>query len=143
MTITPTQFSHIHAIELPEGMGMIPPERQFPDATWLETHARTVWADGRPVAVFGVLILWEGVGHLFGYVSKDAKRYPLTLVRAGWELLDYAVKTWDFWRLQATVPAEFNRGIRYLQRFGFRVDGLMPYYGPDAADHLMLSRTAR
>jgi hypothetical protein len=44
------------------------------------------------------------------------------------------------WRMQCTVEVQFNRGIRYLLALGFNVDGLMPRFGPDRSDHLMMSR---
>jgi len=140
VSIREASFEDLSAIRLPEWMASTDPETQLPRGEWLGVHARTILHRGTPLAVFGVLPLWKGVGHLFGYVDERAPRYPITLTAGAMQLLQLACRNFEFWRLQATVPATFNRGIAFLSHLGFAVDGFLPRYGPDAADHVMMSR---
>jgi hypothetical protein len=55
-------------------------------------------------------------------------------------MIDLISDGYGYWRLQSTVETSFNRGIRYLLHLGFSIDGMMPQFGPDKSDHLMMSR---
>jgi hypothetical protein len=139
--IEPATFDDVRAIKIPEQFQMVAPEVQFESEQWLSEHARVVRKDGVTIAVFGVKPLWKGVGHVFGYVTADAKQYPKTLVCCGRAIMEEGCSPErGFWRLQATVESNFNRGIRYLMLLGFTIDGLLKRFGPDGNDHLMMSR---
>jgi len=141
--IWPARYEDVMQIPLPEGLNLPPLEQQFESEDWLMENARTIMAPKTKevIAVFGVKEIWPGVGHCFGIITVNAEKYVKTLVLAGREMVDLAsARDLGFWRLQATVEAHFDRGIRYLTGLGFNIDGLMPQYGPDRTDHLMMSR---
>ncbi len=141
ITKRPAKYCDLMAIPPPEGFTINPPEEEFESEQWFSEHARTIEKDGKIIAVFGVKEIWPGVGHCFAFIDKDAHHHQKTLLLVGREMVDKAFETFGFWRLQATVATDFDRGIRYLQKgIGFKIDGCMPQFGPDRSDHLMMSR---
>jgi hypothetical protein len=140
IVIRPALFSDVTRVEIPIGYEMAPPETQFESEEWFSDNARAVVKGDLVIAVFGCKPIWEGVGHCFAFITHDAKKYPITLYRTAQNMLDLASDGRGYWRLQSTVETHFNRGIRYLLHLGFNIDGLMPRFGPDRTDHLMMSR---
>lgn len=140
INIRPATFDDIRRVPLDPQYEFQPPEEVFHDLGQFHTHSRAVEKNGEMIAVFGVTPIWEGVGHCYGYVTKDAPHYKKTLIIVGREMVAIAADGFGFWRLQATVDTRFQRGINYLLALGFSVDGLLPRFGPDRADHVMMSR---
>jgi hypothetical protein len=141
--VRPAQYDHIREIPIPNGLNLPPLEEQFESEGWLMHNARTIRSPktGEIIAMFGVKAIWPGVGHCFGIVTVNARQYMKTLVLAGREMVELASDPkFGFWRLQATVDVNFDRGIQYLVGLNFNIDGLMPQYGPNREDHLMMSR---
>jgi hypothetical protein len=140
ITIRPAVFEDVSQIPIEAGYEMQTPEELFPDREAFSHFSRSVEKNGRLIAVFGVHTIWPGVGHCFAFIDKDAERFKKTLIVTGRQMVEECSSSFGFWRLQSTVEASFDRGIRYLLALGFNVDGLMPRFGPDRSDHLMMSR---
>ena len=45
------------------------------------------------------------------------------------------------WRLQTSVKANFNMGLRFAEFLGLKNEGLMIGYGPDKSDYLRMAKT--
>jgi len=133
-------FADITKVPLDPGYTLDAPDTIFESDEWFGRHAMTVEKNGSPIAVIGVKPIWEGVGHVFGFVDKDAHKHSKTLVIAGRQILEIGESKFGFWRLQATCDTKFQGGLNYLRVMGFTIDGLMPMFGPDKSDHLMMSR---
>lgn len=141
--IRPACFADVLQIPLGDGYIIDPPEKVFENEEWFSEHAIAVEKKGRLVAVFGVKSLWEGcdgVGHCFAFIDKDPGRYKKTLIVTGRIAVEMCIRKFNYWRLQSTVDTKFKAGIEYMMAMGFSIDGLMPKFGPDKSDHLMMSR---
>ena len=104
---------------------------------WLESSdsARTVEVNGRVVAVFGVTLLWKGVGHVWLAVdAPTASKNALTLVRAGRRLVKEAMDLHDLHRLQTFVSALRPDIIRFNELIGFRAESIKHMAAPDKTD---------
>lgn len=139
--IRPATFKDVREMPLEIGYTLEAPETIFESEKWFQTHAVALERDEQLIGVFGVKTIgWEGVGHCFAFIHPDAKRYKKTLVVKGRDILQICLDRFDYWRLQATVEAKFTPGVNYLLALGFSIDGLMPMFGPDRSDHLMMSK---
>ena len=104
---------------------------------WLENSdgARTVEINGKVAAVFGVHVLWEGVGHVWLAVdAPSASKNALALVRAGRRLVRDAMEIYSLHRLQTYVSALRPDIIRFNELIGFKGESIMYMGASDKSD---------
>ena len=104
---------------------------------WLENSdgARTVELGDKVAAVFGVTVLWRGVGHVWLAVdAPSARQNALGLVRAGRQLVKDAMDIYDLHRLQTYVSALRPDIIRFNELIGFKAESIKTMAAPDKTD---------
>jgi len=102
--------------------------------------AFTVFRYNRPIAVVGIVFIWEGVGEMWSVLDNQAREIPATMLRVGISFSDIAMRYLCLHRLQITVRTDDNRAIRYAQAIGFKTECVMQKYGPDQVDYLLMTR---
>jgi len=103
--------------------------------------AVTAFMYNRPIAVFGVVHIWNGVGEMWSLFDNAAREYRATMLRGGRTFTDIAMRYLHLHRLQITVRCEDMRAVRWARAIGFTIDGMMIAYGPDGSDYYLMSRT--
>jgi ribosomal protein S18 acetylase RimI-like enzyme len=111
----------------------------------LEMQARlglavTALVHGKPVAMFGCIMLWTGVAEMWSIISDDARRYPKQLTLVAKSFSDIVAQSLSLHRLQLTVRSDEPRALRWAEYLGFEIEGLMRKYSPDGADTYILAR---
>jgi hypothetical protein len=135
--------AHLHYMSMkPE---QLPSARAVSMDHMLEMQARlglavTALVHGKPVAMFGCIILWTGVGEMWSIISDDARRYPKQLTIVAKEFSDIVTQSLSLHRLQITVRSDEPRALRWAEYLGFEVEGLMRKYSPDFEDTYILAR---
>lgn len=99
------------------------------------------WMDGNKVlALGGVTKLWEGSGEAWILLDQSALRYPIAVRKMAIRYLSEARE--QYWRIQATVKADFREGVRFALSLGFSLKNPkgepMRRYGVDGGDYYML-----
>jgi hypothetical protein len=102
--------------------------------------AFTAFRYGRPIAVVGVVFIWNGVGEMWSIFDNQARDIPSTMLRAAIDFSDIAMRYLYLHRLQITVRTDDNRAIRYAQAIGFNTECVMQKFGPDQIDYLLMTR---
>lgn len=111
-----------------------------PVEVWAKTHELTGPAftarapDGAIVFILGIHDLWSGVGEFWGASAPRISLHPHVLV-TGRELFRRLVG--GYVRVQATVNSKHEEGVRLVEHFGFRAEGLLRRYGPHGGDFIM------
>lgn len=139
----PMHPSHLHHMRITEDQ--LPFAKAVSMDAMLEMQARlglavTALVHGKPVAMFGCIMLWTGVAEMWSIISDDARRYPkqLTIVAKGFS--DIVAKSLSLHRLQLTVRFDEPRALRWAEYLGFEIEGLMHKYSPDGVDTYILAR---
>lgn len=78
----------------------------------------------------GLLPHWEGRAEVWSLMGADLRRHFVAIHHAAVRLLDVA----DFRRIEASVDAKFCNGRRWVERLGFKAEGVMRAYTPDGRD---------
>jgi hypothetical protein len=102
--------------------------------------AVTAFLYGRPIAVFGVVYIWNGVGEMWSMFDNQARTFHVTMVRGGRIFTDIAMRYLHLHRLQITVRTDDNRALRYAKSIGFETESTMRKFGPDKVDYLLMTR---
>ena len=100
----------------------------------------TAFIDGKPVAVFGCGLLWNGVAEVWTLLSEQSKRYPIAMVRAAKAFLDICWITFNLHRLQISVKTSDNVAMRFAQALKFEPEGIMAKYSPAQEDFTLFRR---
>jgi hypothetical protein len=100
----------------------------------------TAFLHGKPVAVFGCGLLWNGVAEVWSLLSPTSKRYPIAMIRASKAFLDICWITFNLHRLQISVKTSDNVAMRFALALKFEPEGIMAKYSPAQEDFTLLRR---
>lgn len=75
--------------------------------------------DGKVIAIGGVAVWSNGVKHAFADIGPEARKYPVTLHKAGLAVISLAKKH-NMRELRAVAAEPKDVAIRWLVRLGFR-----------------------
>jgi len=103
--------------------------------------AITAMLRGEPVAIFGCVLMWNGVGELWSMFSEKARRYPFAMTNSGITFCDIVEILFHLHRLQITVKTADTRAIKWANVLGFKAEGVMKSYSADKEDFTMMRRT--
>tara|TARA_R100001163_G_scaffold1414_4_gene2270 strand:+ start:957 stop:1394 length:438 start_codon:yes stop_codon:yes gene_type:complete len=93
------------------------------------------------IAAAGVMDMWPGVGEGWAMLTPDAA--GLSVVRKFKEMFDLILIANNYHRIQATVRADFVKGIRFAQWLGFESEGLMKKFDQDQNDFIRMAKIGR
>lgn len=93
-----------------------------------------------PVAVFGCMLLWTGVGEAWSLLSEKARRYPIAMTKSARIFFDQCESIFNLHRLQITVNSNDKRAMGWAKTLGFVSEGLMLGYSADKDDTHMMRR---
>jgi hypothetical protein len=96
--------------------------------------------DGEVAICAGVVILWPGVGEAWIAAAPLVYQYPLFLHRNVTRMLDRIIAEYNLHRVQAIVTHDFVRGQRWIERIGFKREGMLTQYLPDKTDCIRYAR---
>jgi len=110
---------------------------------YLEGPAYSVF-DGE-VCVFcgGVRIIWPGAGEAWLICSNDLGHYVRELCLITPRYLKWIIEDHDLRRVQAVVQSDWTQAVRFLEKLGFDMEGVMRKYGPNGEDYIMYARVKK
>jgi hypothetical protein len=103
-------------------------------------HSFTLKMDGKVVACFGVLKLWEGRGDAWALISGDIGARGMR--RLHFEIRKRLEASHEFRRIETACDAGFEQAKRWLELLGFQYEGPLLKYTPDGRDCLRYARIA-
>jgi len=100
----------------------------------------TAFVHNVPLAVFGCVILWRGVGEAWSLFAEGARRYPIAMTKGAKSFFDSCVISYNLHRLQITVKTSDKRAVAWARTLGFEAEGVMHKYSADQEDNFMMRR---
>jgi RimJ/RimL family protein N-acetyltransferase len=91
--------------------------------------SRTLYLEGVPVAMAGLLPRHPGVARVWTWVSEEAGNHMLSFTKIARELLRVAFDELEFKRIDAEIDCESERNIRWAEMLGFEREARMKNYG--------------
>lgn len=101
---------------------------------------KTYLVKGDPIAVVGLLRLFEHTYELFGLTSDRILMYPISFVRTTRRLLDDYASKLNIWRYQVFVSIELSERAQFMRALGFMEEGFARRYGPNGEAHYLYGR---
>ena len=101
-------------------------------------QAFTYFLNGKPVFACGIVQLWDGVAEAWLLAGNNVFDIKILAAKTIKQLQDQTCKKYKIKRLQTSVKANFERGLRFATWCGFEVEGLKRKYGPDGTDYYQL-----
>lgn len=105
------------------------------------TEAITYLLDGKPIAIFGAVMPVKGMMDIWGLVSDDVNKAPLSVLKKSLSLLDLYQRKLTLRRITITIKEGYKMGMKWAVALGFECEGLMKCYGPDGSNHFLFART--
>lgn len=100
----------------------------------------TAFVNNQPVAMFGCVFLWQGVGEAWSLFSEKARRYPVAMTKGAFAFFDSCQILFNLHRIQITVKCEDKRAVRWAKGLRFIEEGTMVSYSADKEDTYMMRR---
>lgn len=101
----------------------------------------TAYIEDRPVAIFGIVVIWDGVGEAWSLFSEESRRYPIAMTKGAHAFFDICEILFTLHRIQITVRSEDKRAMSWASCLGFEKEGLLRHYSVDKKDYYMMRRT--
>lgn len=101
----------------------------------------TAYIDDRPVAIFGIVIVWDGVGEAWSLFSEESRRYPIAMTKGAYTFFDICEILFTLHRIQITVRSEDKRAVSWAKALGFNTEGTLFEYSTDKKDYYMMRRS--
>ena len=95
---------------------------------------------GRPLAVFGCIPLWTGVGEAWLITDKDLSSIARPFHRVTKKMFDIFMSELNLVRLQVTVHSSNLQAVKWIKTLYFKEEGRLEKYGPDGKDFFMYAR---
>ena len=94
-----------------------------------------------PVAIFGTVIIWDGLGEAWSLFSDEARRYPIAMTKGANTFFDICEILFSLHRIQITVRSTDKRAVSWARCLGFQSEGLLKEYSTDKTDYYIMRRT--
>lgn len=131
--------AHIQAITLQPAQACVQGVLTAEFARDLTQHKGVGWAavrDGRVIAAAGIVEMWEHRATAWALFSQDAIDGFIQIHRAVRDVL--ADAPWR--RVEMTVDAQHDAGVRWAERLGFQCEGRMRAYTADGRDCFLFAK---
>lgn len=104
--------------------------------------AVTMVSASGPFACGAVIRLWEGVGEAYAWTTTGVEQHAKWFCEQSHKFIDQSIDELGLIRLQCSVLAGHDVSVRWLERMGFRYEGLMKSYGRAGEDAIRMARVA-
>lgn len=132
-------FSPKHLVEFAQRKEQA--DEPMPSAEMLTAlGAMTVTNKDRPIAIIGLYPISLHVAQVWGFFSDLIRERPLSFHKAIMLLIDHKMDRHDLHRIQCSVKAGFNAGVKWANKLGFQCEGTMKKYGPKGEDYYLFAR---
>lgn len=101
----------------------------------------TAFVNRIPVAVFGLMFHWKGVGEAWSMFAEESRRYPIAMTKGAFAFFDSCQILFNLHRIQITVKCDDKRAVRWAKALGFTEEGVMVQYSADKEDTYIMRRT--
>ncbi len=115
----------IHAGEVPKAIG---------------TPAVTILKGDLVLAIFGAQFVRPGVYHVWGLVSTEVAKHPISFFKAAEKTLAWYERTSKTHRIQMDIRAGHFDLMKWAHLLGFRHEGIMRAYSEDRSDHYLYAK---
>jgi len=101
----------------------------------------TAFINRRPVAVFGLMFHWKGVGEAWSVFDEESRRYPIAMTKGAITFFDSCQILFNLHRIQITVKCNDERAVKWAKSLHFVEEGVMVKYSADQEDTYIMRRT--
>ena len=101
----------------------------------------TALINNRVVAIFGMVLIWDGLGESWSVFSKEARRYPIAMTKGANAFFDICEILFSLHRIQITVRSTDKRAVSWAKCLGFKSEGLLKEYSVDKTDYYIMRRS--
>ena len=102
-------------------------------AVFMRGPGITVRVNGTILGAGGYVIPWPGRAEAWILTTPGVPLFPKLVFSLVKHYLSMA-SSFGFRRVETTVPVQHDVAIRWLERLGFKREGVMQYYGPNEQD---------
>ena len=113
--------------------------QQFPEV-YEHSAGYSVFDNSKLIFCAGVIPYWKGVGEAWIVCDACVKHYIRELYFYTKLYLDRIVDRYKLHRVQSSVMVDYQPGHRFLERMGFRREGLMRQYDWQGKDYYLYAR---
>ena len=104
-------------------------------------EAITVLTHGKPIAIFGIVQIWDGLAEVWLIPDEALRVYPVFMTKAARSFIDICMISGRLHRVQITVRCDHRQAVGWAKTIGFTREGTLSKYGPDQSDFFMMSMT--
>lgn len=97
-------------------------------------YSQTFMAGQDVVAIFGGILIWEGLFDVFAIISDKARYYPVEFHKKVKRMIDVYADVLKVRRMQFYVQSDYTEGQKWAKSLGFHKESTMEAFGPTGKD---------
>lgn len=101
--------------------------------------AVTLLLEHQPVACVGIVIVSQGVGHAWSYMTSGLGECKIELIKLIRREIPIIMRNVGIHRLQVTIQAHMYNNVRFAELLGFREEGILRAAAPNKVDLRMMA----
>jgi len=101
---------------------------------------KTLIVDDCVYACIACLLLWSGVGEVCTFPSSKCIKKPKIYYKAIKDVLSEYQKKLNLWRVQTPIRVNYDINIRWIEKLGFKREGLMKSFGANKEDYYLYAK---
>lgn len=105
----------------------------------LDGTAGTVYDGDEVIAVGGIASLYDGVGHVWAFISDRARGHGPWMVRQVRKMIPIIMKNMNLHRVQCHVRADKPEYLKFARLIGLKPESVMEQAAPDKTDMVMFA----
>jgi hypothetical protein len=104
----------------------------------MSTYSYIFLVDSKPIAAFGVIMLWQGVGECWMMGSPELSKHAFAVIKKLRSLTDQLI-TAGLHRVQIYVADTTNLN-KWAQLLGFTFEGRLHRHSADGSDNMLYAK---
>ena len=91
-------------------------------------------------AIIAISEIYPDIVEFYALTSNELKNAPVAYIRSLRWMLDIYHKASGIVRAQTFVRCDYAEGVRFMEGFGFEVEGRLRKYGKSKQDHYIMGK---
>jgi hypothetical protein len=94
----------------------------------------------KPVMCIGLALYWPGTAEAWMVLDQEIRQYPYDAFRKVKDALEYFTRRLRLHRVQAMSSEDWGAGRHFVEKLGFKTEGVMRRAGPAGENVVMYAR---
>ena len=96
--------------------------------------AYSIFFEEEWLGAVGFVFPYKGVAGVWMMTTFAVEEHPKEFIKACHEIFNGVVENFELWRVESRIPTGNKKFVTFIEKFGFKNEGLARKFGPNQED---------